>query len=638
MSRIFFSSVMGATGALATASAQATEDAISSRPPVVWDLRDLYPSPEAWVAARERIVQSLPRITAFQGSLGDGAEQLADLLELYYGLHQDITRLSICASLQADEDLRDATALEQRTLAQEVAQQFRGVSSWIDPELLALGDDRIYTYLQNEPRLAPFRYPIEQTLRARPHTLGAEAERVLAASGLATGTGSQVHNILTNSDIPWPKITLSTGETVTLDAAGYSKHRAAPNRNDRKAVFDAFWSAYRTYENTFGTTFAGQVHSDLFAMRARNYATTLQAALVPQNVPETVYRTLLAEVDATLPTLHRYFRLRARLLGVEQMHYYDIYPDMVQLEKVFPYEEGRRLTIAAAAPLGAEYLAGITRALESNWTHAYPRPGKRSGAYMSGRAYEVHPYVLMNYQDDYESVSTLAHEWGHGMHSLLANAQQPYQTAGYSIFTAEIASVVNEVLLLERMLQEAQDDGERLFYLGSALEGLRGTYYRQAMFAEFELRAREAVEQGGALSGRRLTALYGDILKRYHGHEQGVVTIDDLYTIEWAYIPHFYRGYYVYQYATSLAAANLFADRILAGEAGAVETYLGLLKAGGSDDPYQLVKRAGVDLATAAPYRATAARMERIMDQMEAILARKEAVPPAAAPGPAISR
>ncbi len=598
---------------------------------IQWDLTDLFPSTEAWEAERQRIAGELPKLATYRGKLGDGAAQLAELMELLYRIQQDTMRLAIYASLRADEDLRESSSIERLSLARDLLAQLNSAASWIDPEMLSLGDDRVYSYLQNEPRLEPYRFPIEETLRSRPHVLSAEAEQILSSSSLATGTGSQVHNILTNSDLPWPTVTLSTGEQVRLDAAGYNKHRTSKNRDDRKLVFDTFWGTYKTYENTFGTTFAGQVQTDIFYMRARKYRTTLEAALAPQNIPESVYRTLLSEVEATLPTLHRYFRLRGRLLGVDQMRYYDIYPDLVTLEKPFPYDEGRRLTVAAVEPLGPEYVAGMRNALESPWTHVYPQTGKRSGAYMSGRAYGVHPYVLMNYQDNYESVSTLAHEWGHGMHSILANAHQPYPTAGYSIFTAEIASVVNEVLLLERMLKEAQSDDERLFYLGSALEGMRATFYRQAMFAEFELKAREIVEQGGALSGRRLTGLYGEILKRYHGHDQGVVAIDDLYTVEWAHIPHFYRGYYVFQYATSMAAANLFADRILAGEPGVVDTYLGLLKAGGSDHPYELVKRAGVDLATAAPYRSTAARMERIMDQMEEILARREASPAAGA-------
>jgi oligoendopeptidase F len=344
-------------------------------------------------------------------------------------------------------------------------------------------------------------------------------------------------------------------------------------------------------------------------------------------VPSEVYTTLVTEVNAALPALHRYFKLRARLLGVEQARYYDIYPPMLGLEKPFTLAEAKALTIAATRPLGLDYTAGLTEGLNARWMHAYPREGKQSGAYMAGYGYTVHPFVLMNFHNDYEGVTTLAHEWGHAMHSRLANAAQPFPTADYSIFTAEIASVVNEVLLLEHMLKTARDDDERLYYLGVALEGMRGTFFRQAMFAEFELATHRAVEAGGALSSDGLTKIYGDLLRRYHGDAEGVLKIDDVFCVEWAYIPHFYNAYYVYQYATSMAAANLFADRILGGEVGAVDTYLGVLRAGGSQHPYQLVKSAGVDLASPAPYRATVARFSVIMDQIEAILAKRPTTP-----------
>jgi oligoendopeptidase F len=266
----------------------------------------------------------------------------------------------------------------------------------------------------------------------------------------------------------------------------------------------------------------------------------------------------------------------------------------------------------------------IAASLDGRFTDYYPKPGKTSGAYENGAAYDVHPFVLTNYNDDYESVSTVAHEWGHGTHSVLANRAQPYPTAQYSIFVAEIASTLNESLLLDHMLKVANTDAEKLYYLGSALENLRGTFFRQAMFAEFELAIHERVEKGDSLSGEQLSKIYGDLLRRYHGDSAGVLKIDDLVTIEWAYIPHFYRAYYVYQYATSIAASQAFADRILKGEPGVVDTYLGMLKAGGSDHPYELVKRAGVDLATPAPYRALVARMDSIMDQIEAILAKNK--------------
>ena len=589
-----------------------------------WDLTDLYPTPEAWTAARDRVAADIPKIDAYRGRLGEGAGTLREAMDLITGLQKDTARLGVYASLKADEDLREAGPGERRQVQQQLGVELSRATSFLTPELLSLGNDRVLSYLAKEPGLAPYRFTLEEMLRQRPHTLGAEAEKVLSTSRLIASAPSTIYGILTNADLPWPTVRLSDGTEAKLDGAGYAKYRAVADRGDRQRVFDAFWGAYRTYERTLGASLASQVNADLFYARSRNYPSTLAAALEPNAIPESVYRSLLAEVNASLPTLQRYFKLRGRMLGIEQLRYFDIYPPMVKLDKAFTVDDGKRLTLAAVGPLGPDYVGRLREGFAARWMHTYPQTGKRSGAYMNGSAYDVHPYVLMNFNGDYESVSTIAHEWGHAMHSRLANAAQPYPDAGYTIFTAEIASVVNEVLLLDTMLQAAQSDDERLYYLGSALEGMRGTFYRQAMFAEFELAIHEVVEKGGALSGERLTKIYGELLKRYHGDAQGVLKIDELYTREWAYIPHFYRGYYVFQYATSMAAANQFADRILAHEPGAVDTYLGVLKAGGSKPPYQLVREAGVDLATPAPYQSVARRMNTIMDQMEAILAKRK--------------
>ena len=389
-------------------------------------------------------------------------------------------------------------------------------------------------------------------------------------------------------------------------------------------MFDAFWSTFKAYERTFGVSLDAQVRRDLFFARSRRYRDALAAALDNNNVPESVYRMLIAEANRALPTLHRIFKLRGRLLGIEEQKYYDIYPSVVpSLDAEFPIERGRQLVKEAVRPLGEEYAEVVERGFFSRWMDVYPRTGKRSGAYSNGAAYDVHPYVLMNYNDDYESVSTLAHEWGHALHSYLANEAQPFPTANYSIFIAEVASTFNEALLMEKMLGEAKSDDERLMLLGSYLETVRGTFFRQAMFAEFELAIHEVVERGEALTGARLSQMYGDLLRRYHGHDAGVVEIDDRYTVEWAYIPHFYYNYYVYQYATSLAASALFAEDVLAGKAGARDRYLGLLESGGSAYPYQLLRDAGVDLASPEPYRALEKRANWAVDEIEKILAKK---------------
>jgi oligoendopeptidase F len=593
-------------------------------PSAVWDLTLLYKDDAAWRAAKDHIAAELPKIKNYEGRLGQSAATLREAMDFINGLHKEFDRMAVYTSLKRDANTRDSAALELNQEADLLGTEFSRATSFVNPELLSVGETKLRGFLDADPGLAPYRFPIMEVLRAAPHTLGAEAEGVLSASGLITDAPVSLYGILSNADIAWPTLKLSDGTEVRLDQAGYTKWRAAPNRADRKAVFEAFWKTFRDYERTFGVSLYSQVKTDWFGASVRKYPSSLAGALAGDDIPEAVYRTLVSETNANLPTLHRYFKLRGRMLGITDLHYWDIYPPIVKLDKSFPLATGKQLVLDAIRPLGPGYVAQFSASLNGPFTDYYPRPGKTSGAYENGAAYDVHPFVLMNYNDDYESVSTVAHEWGHGLHSILANTSQPYPTSQYSIFVAEIASTLNETLLLEHVLKTSQSDSEKLYYLGSALEGLRGTFFRQAMFAEFELAIHERVEKGDSLSGEQLSRIYGDLLRRYHGDKEGVMKIDDLVTIEWAYIPHFYRDFYVYQYATSIAASQAFAERILRNEPGVVDTYLAMLKAGASDHPYELVKHAGVDLATPAPYRALVARMNSIMDQIEAILAKNK--------------
>lgn len=617
-----FLNLLATAMTLLPAALPAADPAPAAAPAAAWDLTPLYKDDAACRAAKDRILAALPKIKACQGRLGESAATLREAMDLIYGVRKDLERIEVYCGLKRDVNTRDSAALELYQEADLAATEFSRAASYVNPELLAVGEAKLRGFLDAEPGLAPYRFPIMEVLRAAPHTLGTEAEGVLSATGLITDTPTAFYNILSTADIPWPTIKLADGTEAKLDQAGYTKWRTAPNRADRKAVFEAFWKAFREYERTFGISLYSQVKTDWFEATVRKYPSSLDAALSGDNIPEAVYRTLIAETHAGLPTLHRYFKLRGRMLGIPDLHYWDIYPPIVKLDKDFPLATARQLVLAAEKPLGPDYVRAMAACLDGTYTDYYPRPGKESGAYMNGGAYDVHPFVLMNYVDDYESVSTIAHEWGHGMHSLLSHAQ-PYPTAQYATFIAEIASTLNENLLLDHMLEVAANDQEKLYYLGTALENLRATFFRQAMFAEFELAIHEQVEKGGSLSGEQMSKIYGDLLRQYHGDAQGVLKIDDLVTIEWAYIPHFYRDFYVYQYATSIAASTAFADRIKRGEPGAVDTYLAMLKAGGSDHPYDLVKRAGVDLATPAPYRALVARMNAIMDQIEAILAKE---------------
>jgi oligoendopeptidase F len=431
-----------------------------------------------------------------------------------------------------------------------------------------------------------------------------------------------IYELLANADIPWPKITVN-GKEVLLDQEGYVAHRADRDPAVRKQVFESFWPQFKTYERTFGAIYAANLRGTVFGAKAHHYPSSLSMVLSPYNTPDAVYRTLVAEANAGLPTLHRYFALSKKMLGLKEMRYSDIYVPLAKPPRAYTLAEAEQLTLDAVKPLGQEYVNDISKGFGSAWMHSQVQRGKRSGAYMNGAAYDVHPYLLMSFNGGWESVSTLAHEWGHAMHTVQANRAQPFETSDYALFIAEIPSTTNEMLLSDHVIATARTKAEKVFAISQELELLRSTFFRQAMFAEFELSAHEAVERGEALTGEQLTKTYLDLLKRYHGDKEGVIKIDDLYGIEWAYIPHFYTDFYVYQYATSISAAAYFADGIERGDKTVRDKYFEMLRAGASNDPYLIVKAAGLDMATPTPYRALVARMNKLMDQLEAIEAGK---------------
>ena len=582
-----------------------------------WDLTELYPNDAAWDAARAAAAARIPAVAAYKGRLGESAATLRAALQAQSDLAIDVYRLSTYAGLKADEDRRVAANQERRDLATDLGAKFAEAIAWTDPELLALGGAKVRAMIAADPGLAKFRFGIEDTLRQEAHTLSPEGEALLAAASAPLAGPRDIRNQLASSDIPRPTVTLSTGEKVRLDDQGYTIARDAPARADRKLVFDTFWPSYKTFESSLGNALAAQVKINMFRAKARRYKNSLEAALAGPNLPEGVYRTLIAETNAGLPVLHRYFELRRRMLKLPDIAYYDIYPPLVSLDRSFTLDEMRANTIAAIKPLGPEYGAEFARVTALKWMDPRPRQGKAGGAYMQPGAYAVHPYLLLNLSDKYDGQTTYAHEWGHAMHTLLAKSAQPFETAFYPTFTAEIASTAQELFLARHMLAGAKTREEKLFYLGQMMENIRGTFYRQAMFAEFQLAIHDLAEKGEGLSGARMTALYGDLLKRYHGPK---MIIDSAYAIEWAYIPHFFQGFYVFQYATSITAAVYFVDSVQQGGAAARDRYLAMLKTGGADYGYAMLKKAGLDMATAAPYRTLVKTFSDILDQAEALL------------------
>ncbi len=608
---------------LASGMGVAAEDgAVDER--YTWDLTELYPTEAAWNEAREEVMASLDEIEARRGTLGDSADSLYKTHRLVSDTLRKGGRVFVYASLEADEDLRDTSAQERRQLAQIMYARFTESTAWIQPELLEVGREVVESYVAEDERLAPFAFQLDDALRNAPHTLGEEAEQTLAYFTQTFGAPTTVYDMIANSDIPWPTVTLADGTEVTLDSQGYESARTSENRADRKLAFDEFWGTWKEYRNSVGLVLNSHIQTQVALAKSRHYDSVLERELFSDNLPPAVYRTLVEEVNTALPTLHRYFRLRGQMLGVEQMQYYDIYPPLVSLDLKFDVPKSKAITLAAMEVLGEDWVRMQSEAMDERWMHVYPQRGKQSGAYMQGFAYDVHPYLLLNHNDDYQSLSTMAHEWGHAMHTLYAKQDQPFETAGYSTFIAEIPSTSLELILRDYMQKNAKSADEKLYYLGMALESLRGTFFRQTMFAEFELALYEAAERGEALTGERISKMYGELLRRYHGHDENVVLIDDLYTNEWMFIPHFYYNMYVFQYATSQTAGTALYRKIVEEGEDGVENYKDLLRAGGSDYPYKLLVNAGVDLATAGPYRAVVAEMNAIMDEMERLLANRQ--------------
>ncbi len=617
LSRRDLLSTAGALAVIAAAPAALAQAPAPAAPPQTWVLTDLYPTPEAWAAEREAVLKSLPALGAYKGKLGTDAATLRAALQAMSDTQRKVMRLNTYAGLIADSDTSVASAQERRQLAIALGGQLAEATAYVQPEILTVGAGKIAAFEKADPGLSKFAFELKDILRKAPFTLGAEAEGVIAAASTPLAGAQQIRTQLVDSDLPWPEVTLSTGK-VRLDQATYTDKREAPNRDDRKLVFETFFKAFDGYKTSLAAALSTQVQSDIFTAKAHHHPSAMEGALSDAGaVPPGVYRTLVEETNRGLPQLHRYFEVRRKLLGLPDMHYYDIYPPLAKLDVTFSLAETRRLTLAAIGPLGKDYVDTLAKATASPWADYLPRKNKVSGAYMNGDAYDVHPFLLLNLTGNYESVSTFAHEWGHAMHTLLANKAQPFETAGYSIFLAEIASTMNEQLLAAYMLAGAKSKQEKIYYLGALLELFRATFYRQAMFAEFELAIHETVEKGQALSGEGMNAMYLDLLKKYHGPK---VVIDPAVAVEWAYVPHFYYDFYVYQYATSIAASAYFADQVTKGGAKARDNYLGVLQAGGSDYPVDVLKKAGLDMTTPAPYRALIDKFAKTLDQIEALI------------------
>lgn len=617
MSTIFMFNVLAAQNSKST---EMNRDQIPEK--YKWDLSQMFPSNEAWEKEKQALENELPKFQQYKGNLSKSAETLLSCLNLYSKTAQRLSLLSAYASQLSDQDTRESQPMAMRQEISQVANKLSAAVAFIEPEILSIDQNKMKQFLAQNPELRKnYAHYIENIQRMKPHTLTPEEEEIIANAGLMSDTPYDIYGIFKNADMPRPEIELADGKKVRLDDANYTLYRASSNRDLRKEVFEQFFGAYKNFERTFGTDLYSEVKKDLFYKNVRKYNSCLEAALTPDNIPTSVYMNLIESVNDNLPTLHRYLNLRKKLLGVKELHYYDMYAPLIpKVEMNYTVEQAEDLIKKALQPLGDQYIHVLDEAFNNRWIDMMPNTGKRSGAYSSGAAYSVHPYILLNFMGKYEDVSTLAHELGHTMHSYFSNKNQNFLNAQYPIFLAEVASTCNENLLADYVLKQEKDPKKRLAILGNRLEMFRTTLFRQTQFAEFELKIHELVEKGEALTGDKLSKIYLNILKKYYGANT-VTKLEDLYGIEWAYIPHFYYDFYVFQYATSLSASTAISEKILKEGKPMAQKYIKeFLSAGASDYPIPILKRVGVDMTTKVPYEQAFAKMNKIMDEIEKTL------------------
>ena len=588
-----------------------------------WNLADIYPNEAAWRKHKETMVAELPKLRAFQGKLASSPQTLAEALTMMSRVDKELSRLYVYASMVADQDTRVSEPQGMQQEMQQIYARFGAEVSYFEPEILKAGSATVEKFIAAEPKLKDFTFYLRDIARRAAHTLTDAEEKILADAAPLAGSASNIYGILANADFPYPTITLSDGRMAKVDQAGFGELRTSPIRDDRKAAMSSFFGALGGFSRTFGTTMNSSVQKALFYARSRKYASNLEASLDGPNIPVPVYTRLVDGVNRHLPTFHRYLQLRKRMMGLtDDLHYYDLYAPLVASVNLrYNPDEAQKHVIAAMAPLGSDYQNVLKRAFGERWLDWYPTEGKRSGAYSNGGAYDVHPYMLLNYLGQYNDVSTLAHELGHTMHSYYSNKTQPFSMANYPTFVAEVASTFNEALLIDHMLKQIKDTPTRLSLLGNYLEGIKATVFRQTQFAEFELRMHEMGQKGEPITGDALAKLYLDITRKYYGHDRKITVVDDYIAHEWSYIPHFYRDFYVFQYATSFTAAEALSAKVLAGDEAATKQYLTFLSAGGSRYPIDLLKDAGVDMTTDEPLDLTMKKMNAVMDEMEKLLA-----------------
>lgn len=576
-----------------------------------WKVTDIFPSDEAWEQSFSEAEKELD-FSSFAGKLNEKAA-LVRFFEKEEKTGRMLERLHLYAHMRHDEDSRIAkyTSMQDRALSLYV--RFSSAVSFAEPELTALPDELLKNYAA-DPDLKDHDYFFRQLIKAKPHILSASEEKLLAEGGEMYSQFQNIFSMIDNADIKFGEVKDKEGDVISLTHGMYGVLLHGKDRELRKAAFERYYEAYISLTNTIAATYYGNVKKDVFLTRARGYESCLARALEGEDVDVKVYENLIASVNESLPSMHRYIALRKKLLGLQEQHMYDIYAPLVSdAELKLPYEEACELVIKGLSPLGEEYQALLRKGFDEGWVDVEETAGKRSGAYSTG-IYGIHPFVLLNYQQTTHDIFTIAHEMGHSLHTYFSNRAQPYAKADYRIFVAEVASTVNEVLLLKYILSETKDGSLKKYLLNYYLDTIRTTLHRQTMFAEFEASAHEMAEKGQPLTSENLSELYLSLNKKYYGDS---IVHDREIAYEWSRIPHFYTSFYVYKYSTGIISAISIANRILKEGKSAVKDYMAFLSSGGSDDPVSLLKIAGVDLTDKRVFDAAMKEFDEVLDQFE---------------------
>lgn len=579
-----------------------------------WAIEDIYADVQAWEEELEHIKELAKELASYQGKIKDGASNLLSALKIMESYDYKLSLAFNYAYRMSDVDTKNT---ENQSLVQKIRSLCVNLSSelaFLEPEVLALNPEDVARYYEEEPELRYFENWITEVQRLKAHCLSTEMEMLLASAGEITGTPSQIFSMFNNADVQFPEIKDENGELVRITHGRFVPLEESSDRRVRKDAFEALYHTYENYKNTLAAAYDGQVKQLMFYAKARKYNSTLEAAVDSNNVSPIVYHNLIDAINDNIDKMHRYVRLRKKLLGLDEIHMYDIYTPMIADAAVdIPFEQAKETILTALHPLGERYINLLKEGFSNRWIDIYENEGKRSGAYSAG-VYGVHPFVLMNYNNTLDNQFTLAHEMGHALHSYFSNEKQTYLNSHYKIFVAEVASTCNEVLLMEYLLAHTEDKKERAYLINHYLDSFKGTVYRQAMFAEYEMITNAMAERGESLNADTLKKVYYELNQKYYGPD---MVSDPEIAMEWARIPHFYYNFYVYQYATGFSAAVAIARRILKEGEPAVQDYMNFLASGCTDAPVELLKIAGVDMTTKAPIQAALDVFGELLDEME---------------------